>query len=149
MFFSVLYSVGQEKNAQLFSITPEVLFGITGESNTDFPDRSLQKQVFLSFGWQHTKHTDEWGAYLKNIKTGLSIGGNYTLGDVDAGYYKIKRTVSARLGLKYYVISTAKKPETNFYIGGFINSNLGQADFSEVAIGYVKTFTLKDNKLNR
>ena len=58
MLFSVLYSVGQEKNAPLFSITPEVLFGITGESNTNFPDRSLQKQVFLSFGWQHTKHTD-------------------------------------------------------------------------------------------
>ena len=81
-----------------------------------------------------------WGNVPKVIP---ESGGNYTLGDVDAGYYKIKRTISARLGLKYYVISTAKKPETNFYIGEFINSNLGQADFSEVAIGYVKTFKPK------
>jgi len=67
-------------------------------------------------------------------------GGNFRLGNINETYYKIKRTISARLGMKYFMTSTAKKPENNFYIGAFINSNLGQADFSEVAIGYVKTF---------
>ena len=413
--FSVLVSGAQEKNSKGFSITPELLFGITGEPNTGFPDRGVQKQVFVSFGWQHTKHSDVWASYLKNVKTGLSIGvadlgnasllgtiftlqpfiefksfrsedfttyvgfgssyvkkkhdpitnefnravstnlnwsfrlfmyysllksesinwrvglgynhnsnghaklpnqgynsfllslggeintsktpdknttpakiptktvsnyiafrsgygqnvlseafgtkksvytlsgtygrlynsvlkigigayvrfyqtyydyisnneslvqngrefsdlssnafinalnvgitvsgelllnhigielqggvnifkpaykidwrinkgwgdvpkvipesgGNFRLGDINEDYYKIKRTISARLGLKYYLINTVKSPTRNFYIGGFINSNLGQADFSEVAIGYVKTFTFKDNKLNR
>ena len=47
ILFSVFISVAQEKNARIFSVTPELLFGITGEPNTDFPDRGLQKQVFL------------------------------------------------------------------------------------------------------
>lgn len=71
---SVLISRGQENNSNLFSITPEVLIGITGESNTNFPDRGLQKQVVLSFGWHHTKQTKTWASYLKIPKTGLSIG---------------------------------------------------------------------------
>lgn len=28
-------------------------------------------------------------------------------------------------------------PENNFYIGAHINSNLGQADFSEISLGYI------------
>ena len=74
MLFSVLMSFGQETDSKLFSVTPELLFGITGEPNTNFPDRGLQKQVFLSFGWLHTTHTDTWANYLKDTKTGLSIG---------------------------------------------------------------------------
>ena len=68
-------------------------------------------------------------------------GGNFRLGDINEDYYKIKRTISARLGLKYYLINTTKTPTDNVFIGAFINSNLGQADFSELAIGYVKTFS--------
>ena len=78
-----------------------------------------------------------WGDVPKVIP---ESGGNFRLGDINEDYYKIKRTLSARLGLKYYAISNAITPSNNLYIGGFINSNLGQADFSELAIGYVKTF---------
>ena len=74
MLLSVLISKGQEKNANLFSITPEILFGITGEPNTDFPNRGLQKQVHLSFGWHQTKNSESWTSYLKTTKTGISIG---------------------------------------------------------------------------
>ncbi|MEE9364633.1 MAG: acyloxyacyl hydrolase [Cellulophaga sp.] len=51
-------------------------------------------------------------------------------------YYKTKRTVSTRLGLKYYLISTHKSPINNIFIAAHINANLGQADFSEVSLGY-------------
>ena len=78
-----------------------------------------------------------WGDVPKVIP---ESGGNFTLGDINEGYYKLKRTLSVRLGLKYYAISNVKNPSDNLYIGGFINSNLGQADFSELAIGYVKMF---------
>ncbi len=84
---SVLISKGQGNDSNLFSITPEIIVGITGEPNTHFPDRGLQKQAFVSLGWHHTKHTQEWASYLKILKTGISIGytdmGNKTqLGEI-------------------------------------------------------------------
>jgi hypothetical protein len=56
-------------------------------------------------------------------------------------YYHIKHLISSRLGLKYYVIGAQKQPKHNIYVGAFINANLGQADFTEIAMGYV--YTLK------
>lgn len=50
---------------------------------------------------------------------------------------KIKQHVSSRLGLRYYAITAKKAPQHNVYVAATINSNLGQADFSEVSIGYV------------
>lgn len=58
------------------------------------------------------------------------------LGELD-GFYKFKRLVSTRMGLKYYIIGTEKNPTHNIYFGAHINANLGQADFSEVSLGYV------------
>jgi hypothetical protein len=54
--------------------------------------------------------------------------------------YILKKTFATRLGLKVYVVSTNKNPKNNVYIGGHINANFGQADFSEVSIGYVYRF---------
>ncbi|WP_340155296.1 acyloxyacyl hydrolase [uncultured Winogradskyella sp.] len=64
------------------------------------------------------------------------------LGELD-WYYEIKRTVSARMGLKYYLWSTDKAPKNNIYFGAHINANLGQADFTELSLGYVYRFDLK------
>jgi len=61
------------------------------------------------------------------------------LGELDS-YYKIKRTVSSRLGLKYYLINTVKNPKNNIFLGVHLNANLGQADFSELSLGYVYRF---------
>ncbi len=52
-------------------------------------------------------------------------------------YYEVKRTVSSRLGLKYYLLATDKQPIHNFFIAAHINANLGQADFNELSFGYV------------
>lgn len=70
-------------------------------------------------------------------------GGFFRLGDTDDFYFKVKRTISARLGLKYYFLKTAFNPKHNVYVGAFINSNLGQADFTEFALGYLKVFKPK------
>lgn len=67
------------------------------------------------------------------------------LGDLD-WYYEIKRTVSARMGLKYYLWSTSKAPKHNIFIGAHINANLGQADFTELSLGYVYRFNLKSKE---
>lgn len=53
-------------------------------------------------------------------------------------YFKLKRTFPTRLGLKYYAINTNKRPKDNFYLGAHINANLGQADFTEIGLGYVR-----------
>ena len=63
-------------------------------------------------------------------------------------YYEIKRTISSRLGLKYYFITNDKNPKHNFYIGAHINANLGQADFTELSFGYVKRLELKEEELS-
>ncbi len=65
------------------------------------------------------------------------------LGELD-WYYEIKRTVSARMGLKYYLWSTNSRPKNNLFIGAHINANLGQADFTELSFGYVYRFNLKN-----
>lgn len=64
------------------------------------------------------------------------------LGELD-WYYEIKRTITSRLGLKYYLINTNKAPKHNIFIGAHINANLGQADFTGFSLGYVHRFSLK------
>lgn len=59
-------------------------------------------------------------------------------------YYEFKRTVTSRLGMKYYLIGNDKKPVHNIYLGGYINTNLGQADFPEITLGYVYSFNFKN-----
>ena len=70
-------------------------------------------------------------------------GSNIVLGEFDS-YYELKRLISTRFGLKYYLIGTKKNPKSNIYIGAFINANLGQADFNEISLGYVYRFNFKD-----
>ncbi|RFN60400.1 acyloxyacyl hydrolase [Marixanthomonas ophiurae] len=60
--------------------------------------------------------------------------------------FKLKKLISSRLGLKYYLIGTRKAPKNNFFIGASINSNLGQADFTELSFGYVHSFSFKKEK---
>lgn len=60
--------------------------------------------------------------------------------------YKLKKLFLGRLGLKWYAINTKKKSQNNFYIAAHINSNLSQADFSEVSIGFVHRMIKKSNK---
>ncbi len=58
-------------------------------------------------------------------------------------YYEIKKTVSSRLGLKYYLLNTNKSTKKNLFLGAFINANFGQADFSELSLGYVYCLDFK------
>ncbi len=61
------------------------------------------------------------------------------IGELDT-YYKFKRWISAKLGLKYYLLNTNTSPKHNFFVATNICSNLGQADYSELLFGYVYTF---------
>lgn len=48
----------------------------------------------------------------------------------------LKQLFLGRLGLKLYLINTMKNPENNFYVGVHIKSNLSQADYTDISIGY-------------
>ncbi|MDN5212430.1 acyloxyacyl hydrolase [Fulvivirgaceae bacterium BMA12] len=52
--------------------------------------------------------------------------------------YWLKRLFSTRMGLNFYLFNTNKLPENNVYIGAHINANFGQADFSEISLGFVR-----------
>ena len=67
------------------------------------------------------------------------------LGELNSKF-KLKQLISPRLGLKYYLIGTTKNPKSNIYIGAYINANLGQADFTELSLGYVYSFKLRKRK---
>lgn len=73
------------------------------------------------------------------------IPNSWLLGELDSGYKK-KFRISSRLGLKYYLIGMEKAPKDNFYIGGHLNANLGQADFTELSLGYVHSFNFRERK---
>ena len=65
-----------------------------------------------------------------------------TLGELDS-YYEIKRSIPTKLGLRWYFISTRKSPVHNVFIGAQLNANLGQADFTELSLGYEYRFKSK------
>lgn len=69
----------------------------------------------------------------------------YQLGELN-WYYKIKKTISSRLGAKFYAVNTNKAPRHNVFLGAFINANFGQADFTELTLGYVYCLPLKNRK---
>lgn len=72
---------------------------------------------------------------LINKQTGL-----YENGKAEGTTYTLKRFVSGKLGLKYYLFNTYKAPKNNLYVGGHIVSRLGQADYSELTLGYIHSF---------
>lgn len=76
------------------------------------------------------------------ISQGKTFNDVYFPAELD-DYYRIKRTISGRLGLTYYLINTATSPQHNFFVAAHINANLGQADFSELSLGYVHRFGQK------
>lgn len=64
------------------------------------------------------------------------------LGELD-WYYELKRAISSRLGLNFYLFNTQNAPKQNVFLGIHINGNLGQADFNDISLGYVYCLDLK------
>jgi len=73
------------------------------------------------------------------LSQGYTYNGRYYPKELD-WYYEVKRTVSSRLSVKYYIKNTYKPWNHNLFMSASMNANLGQADFSELSIGYVYRF---------
>ena len=99
-------------------------FGIDLQLGLNLHKPAYKMEYRINEGWKDTPR---------------EIPENWMLGELDTEY-KIKHRISSRIGLKYYLIGMEKAPKHNFYIGGHVNTNLGQADFSELSFGYVHGF---------
>ena len=70
------------------------------------------------------------------INNEIYVDGNYYPGEITTKYH-IKKIVSGKMGLKYYLWNTKNSPKYNLSVGALICSNLGQADYSELNIGLI------------
>tara|TARA_B100000795_G_scaffold190817_1_gene145387 strand:+ start:2607 stop:3869 length:1263 start_codon:yes stop_codon:yes gene_type:complete len=77
-----------------------------------------------------------WVNTPRDIPVGWELGGFNTK-------YTLKKSINTRLGIKYYLLNTQEKPQHNVFTGAHLNSNLGQADFTELSLGYIYTFNTK------
>ncbi len=67
----------------------------------------------------------------------------YVLGEFNSKF-RLKKTLTTRMGIRYYLINTVKEPKNNLYFGFHLNTNGGQADFTDLSIGYVYNFGFKE-----
>lgn len=51
--------------------------------------------------------------------------------------YILKNLFNTRLGLNYYLINPYRRPKYNVKLGCHINANFGQADFSDLTLGFI------------
>jgi len=112
-------------------ITGEILLnhvGIEAYVGANLHKPAYQIDWQINEGWDNTPR---------------EIPPNWLLGALDSNYKK-KKLISTRLGLKYYLIGTKKAPVNNIYAAFHINTNLGQADFTEFSLGYVYSFKFKE-----
>jgi hypothetical protein len=99
----------------------------------------------LGYNLHKPAYKMEWRINEGWDDTPREISRSWVLGELD-GTYKKKYRISSRLGLKYYLIGMEKAPKHNFYVAASLNANLGQADFSELSLGYVQSLNFRDRK---
>ena len=104
-------------------------FGIFGSGELLLSHVGIEFEMGLNF--YKPAYKIDW-----QINEEKYVEGVYQLGELN-WYYQVKKAVSTRLGAKWYAITTNKSPRHNVFLGAFINANLGQADFSELTLGYV------------
>lgn len=121
-------------------------FGIFGEASLLLNHIALEINVGFNFYEPFYKVDYQINQGLTYyIMTGEGPVFLEELGELSPKYEK-KRSVSSRLGLKYYLIGNNKAPNHNIFLSITLNANLGQADFSELSIGYVYGFDLMKRK---
>lgn len=130
------------------SMVNKIQTGIEGWYNTgvyefilsqDFYDEK-QRQKSYSIAWiagheflmGHVSLVTQGGIYLYNpfYSERLKRFDSYTLKE------KLKTIFPARIGLQYYLHDETVRSKNNLFIGVYIKTNLGQADFLDTGIGY-------------
>ena len=81
LFIAYLFSISlfsqqgeTSSNVGQLIITPEIMAGVTADSNSNFPEHSFQKQLMVNFGWEQDYNPNEWAQRLKGPRTGIGVG---------------------------------------------------------------------------
>jgi hypothetical protein len=130
-----------------YSLVNKVQLGIEGWYNTgvydyitsqDFYDkneRAKSVSVVLFLGHEflmgHFSLVSQGGIYLYNPFSRDKLDDNET-----SLKQKLKTLFIARLGYQYYLFDSTVKHRHNVYVGIYVKTNLGQADFLDTGIGY-------------
>lgn len=112
------------------SLHGEVLLnhvGIDAQIGYNFYKPGYKIDWRINQGWENTPR---------------EIPKDWVLGKFNSEFKK-KLHITTRLGLKYYLFGNEKAPKNNFYVGVHINTNFGQADFTELSLGYIHAFNFK------
>jgi Lipid A 3-O-deacylase (PagL) len=110
------------------------LMDYTGESYSAWQSSN----IFFSLGCEFLV-----GHFGLDVEGGLNLYkpfyrrfyGDYE-GSTTSTFYYLKSLFPLRLGINYYLITPYKFTRCNVFIGATIDANFGQADFSELNLGY-------------
>jgi len=114
-------------------------FGVHGAAEILLNHFGIEIQIAANF--HKPAYPIDWriNQGWKNIPRVIPAESNIVLGELDSTY-RLKKLISSRMGLKYYLFGNQQPTAHNLFAGIHINSNLGQADFSELSLGYVYNF---------
>jgi hypothetical protein len=141
------YDYIQENGAVVASLYPNFrnnplqyasTIGISGSGELLFSHVGVELEMGINL--YKPAYAFDWQINEEKYKDGAMQLGELTT------YYKIKKTISTRLGVKAYLLNTDIAPRHNLFLGAFINANLGQADFTELTLGYQYALPLKTKK---
>ncbi len=85
------------------------------------------------FLFGHVSLVTQGGLYLYNPFYHDRYKDFYPNGDTKAW---LKTWVTARLGFQYYLKDAVVHPRQNLFVGWYVKTNFGQADFMELSLGY-------------
>ncbi len=99
-------------------------------------------EVQIGFNIHKPAYKIDWRLNEGWDNTPREVPENWVLGEFNSKF-RMKHLLATRMGLKYYVWNTKEYRNSNLYLAFHINSNGGQADFTDVSLGYVYNFGLK------
>jgi hypothetical protein len=110
--------------------------------NTEFLIAHFGIDVSLGYNIYKEGYQIDWRINEGWVNTPRDIPEGWELGAYNTKY-NLKKSINSRLGIKYYLLNNQGKPQHKIFTGVHLNSNLGQADFTEVSLGYIYNFSTK------
>lgn len=104
--------------------------------NGEFLLNHVGLDLQIGYNFHKPAYQIDWRINEGWDNTPREIPVDWQLGEFNSKF-ELKKQIATRMGIKYYLVGTAKAPTHNIFAGAHITANLGQADFTELSLGYV------------
>ncbi|MEP2937394.1 MAG: acyloxyacyl hydrolase [Gilvibacter sp.] len=104
--------------------------------NGEFLLNHIGLDLQIGYNFHKPAYQIDWRINEGWDNTPRDIPEDWMLGEFNSKF-ELKKQIATRMGLKYYLFGTNAAPTHNIFAGAHITANLGQADFTELSIGYV------------